>query len=127
MEILLVVSTALIENYFGEHNFLLKELYLLEKVSEPAIISDGLLLSSEQQAFAVVQHLDKNRVSLIVMLDDGQKNEISREIIELDPQRGILKKVFINNYLRVDMSHEFRALITAKDHSLALLQQGEII
>lgn len=65
--------------------FYWKELYLLEKVSESIIISDGLLLSSEQQVFAVVQHLDKNRVSLTVMLDDGQKNEILREIIELDP------------------------------------------
>ena len=77
------------------------ELHLLEKASEPAIISDGLLLSPEKQAFLVVQHLDKNKVSLTVVLDDGQKNEILREIVELDPQRGILQKVFINNYLRI--------------------------
>lgn len=103
------------------------ELHLLEKVSEPAIISDGLLISPEQQAFAVVQHLDKNKVSLTVILDNGQKNEILREVVELDPQRGILQKVFINNYLRIDMSHGFRALVIAEDHSLALLQQGEIV
>jgi len=75
----------------------------------------------------VVKHLDNNKVSLTVLLDDGQKNEILKEIVELDPQRGLLQKVFINNYLRIDMSHGFRALVIAEDHSLALLQQGEIV
>ena len=54
------------------------EVHLIEKVSELAIINDGLLLSPEQQEFAVLQHLDKNKVSLTVVLDNGQKNEILR-------------------------------------------------
>ena len=29
--------------------------------------------------------------------------------------------------MRIDMSHGFRALVIAEDHSLALLQQGEIV
>eukprot|EP01018_Ginkgo_biloba_P002301 Gb_00506 [translate_table: standard] len=103
------------------------ELHLLEKVNEPAVISDGLPLSEGEQAFAVVQHLDKNKVSLSVMLDNGEKSEFVKEIVELNPQRGILQKVFINNYVRTDMSHGFRALVVAEDHSLALLQQGEVV
>ena len=73
----------------------------------------------------MVQHLDKNKVSLSIMLDNGEKNEISREIVELDPQRGILQFLFIKNYPRIDMSHGFRALVIAEDHSLALLQKSE--
>lgn len=73
----------------------------------------------------MVLHLDKNKVSLTIMLDNGEKNEISREIVELDPQRGILQFFFIKNYLRIDMSHGFRALVIAEYHCLALLQQSE--
>ena len=54
------------------------ELHLLEKVSELVIISSGLLLSPEQQSFVLLQHLEKNKVSLTVVLDNGQKNEILR-------------------------------------------------
>ena len=38
----------------------------------------------------------------------------------------ILQKVFINNYLHIDMSHGFRALVITEYHSLALFQQCEI-
>ena len=58
------------------------KLHLLERVSEPTIISDGLLLSPEQQAFAVVLHLDKNKICLIVMLDNGENMKF----------HGIIKK-----------------------------------
>ena len=54
------------------------ELHLLEKVSEPVIIRDGLLLSPKQQSSAVLQHLDKKKVSLTIVLDNCQKNEILR-------------------------------------------------
>ena len=54
------------------------EIHLLEKVSELVIISNDLLLSPKQQLSAVLQHLDKNKVSLTVVLDNGQKNEILR-------------------------------------------------
>ena len=54
------------------------ELHLLEKVSELVIISDGLFLSPKEQSSTVLQCLDKNKVSLTVVLDNGQKNEILR-------------------------------------------------
>uniref|UniRef100_A0A0D6QZZ8 ER membrane protein complex subunit 1 n=1 Tax=Araucaria cunninghamii TaxID=56994 RepID=A0A0D6QZZ8_ARACU len=103
------------------------DLHLLEKVSEPAVISDGLPLSPGQQAFAVVQHLGNNKVSLTVLLDNGGKSEVLRETIEQDSQRGTIQKVFINNYMRTDMSYGFRALVVAEDHSLALFQQGVVV
>ncbi|MBA0681206.1 hypothetical protein Goari_012860 [Gossypium aridum] len=45
----------------------------------------------------------------------------------MDQQRGFVHKVFINNYIRTDRSHGFRALIVMEDHSLLLLQQGAIV
>ena len=54
------------------------EIHLLDKVSELVIISDGLLLSPKQQSSAAFQHLEKNKVSRTIVLDNGQKNEILR-------------------------------------------------
>ncbi|KAH9300827.1 hypothetical protein KI387_012410, partial [Taxus chinensis] len=68
------------------------DLHLLEKVSEPAVISDGLSLSPGQQAFAVMQHLEKNKASLTIFLDNGEKSEVLRETIEQDSQRGLIQK-----------------------------------
>ena len=45
----------------------------------------------------------------------------------MDCQSGLVHKVFINNYIRTDRSHGFRALIVIEDHSLLLVQQGEIV
>lgn len=103
------------------------ELHLLEKLSEPAVISDGLSLSPGQQAFAVIDHLENNKVSLTVLFESGEKSEVFRETIVQDSQRGLIRKVFVNTYVRTDKSYGFRALVVAEDHSLALLQQGEVV
>jgi hypothetical protein len=78
-----------------------------------------------QRTFSLVKYLDKSKVSLIVMLGNDQKNEISREIIVLYPQRDMLHIFFINNYLHIE-SHGFSVLVIVEDNSRVLLQQGEM-
>ncbi|KAL5058826.1 hypothetical protein RYX36_030430 [Vicia faba] len=50
-----------------------------------------------------------------------------KEDLVVDYQRGNIEKIFINNYVRTDRSHGFRALMVMEDHSLLLVQQGEIV
>ncbi|MCI07204.1 ER membrane protein complex subunit 1-like, partial [Trifolium medium] len=58
-------------------------------------------------------------------------NDWSRDLLKenlvIDHQRGNIEKIFINNYVRTDRSHGFRALMVMEDHSLLLVQQGEIV
>jgi hypothetical protein len=54
-------------------------------------------------------------------------SDLLKERIKLNQQRGFVHKVFMNNYVRTDKSHGFRALIVMEDHSLLLLQQGAIV
>ncbi|KAJ4958934.1 hypothetical protein NE237_026045 [Protea cynaroides] len=91
-----------------------------------AAFSDPFAFSKGQKAFALVQH-EGNRIQLTVKLDNGWTNNLLEESFEMDTQRGFVQKVFINNYIRTDRSHGFRALIVMEDHSLLLLQQGEIV
>ncbi|XP_031501489.1 uncharacterized protein LOC116265081 [Nymphaea colorata] len=102
------------------------ELVIIDKVKNPACVSDSLLLTEGQQAFAVIQQED-DKVSLRVKLDSGEQTELIKDNIRIDNQKGLVQKVFINNYIRTDKSYGFRALITMEDHSLLLLQQGEIV
>lgn len=101
-------------------------LEMIEKINAPAALSDSLSLSEGQHAFAMVQHLD-SKIYLTVKLDNDLRNSFLKESINMDHERGIVQKVFINNYLRTDRSNGFRALIVMEDHSLLLLQQGEIV
>ncbi|KAK1312088.1 hypothetical protein QJS10_CPA07g00797 [Acorus calamus] len=71
---------------------------LAEKIVDLAAVSDALILSDGQQAFATLQQ-DESTIHLIVKLV---------------------------NDLR-DRSDGFRALVVMEDHSLHLLQQGDIV
>ncbi|XP_010925904.1 uncharacterized protein [Elaeis guineensis] len=102
------------------------ELEVIEKFNHPASVSDVLTISGEQQAFAIVQHAE-TKIDFKVKLDKDLRNDVLKETVEMDPQRGHVQKVFINNYIRTDKSHGFRALIVMEDHSLLLVQQGEIV
>ncbi|KAL5729138.1 hypothetical protein ACHQM5_002128 [Ranunculus cassubicifolius] len=102
------------------------KLEVLEKVSYPAAVSDSLTFLEGQQAFGLVQ-LGGSKVHLTVKLDNDWNSDLLKESIEIDRQRGHVQKVFINSYIRMDKSHGFRALIVMEDHSLLLLQQGEIV
>ncbi|MQM09085.1 hypothetical protein Taro_041947 [Colocasia esculenta] len=102
------------------------EMEIVAKIHHPASISDALFLTEGQQAFAVVEH-EENKVHLTVKLDNDMKNVLIQESIVMDPQRGHVQKVFLNNYVRTDRSNGFRALFVMEDHSLLLVQQGEIV
>ncbi|GAV88692.1 DUF1620 domain-containing protein/PQQ_2 domain-containing protein [Cephalotus follicularis] len=102
------------------------KLEVVEKIDQEIAVSDALLLSEGQQAFALVQH-GGEKIHLKVKLGHNWNSDFLRESIEMDNQRGLVHKVFINSYIRTDRSHGFRALIVMEDHSLLLLQQGEIV
>ncbi|RWW02233.1 hypothetical protein BHE74_00044798 [Ensete ventricosum] len=102
------------------------ELKIIEKINHPSAISDALPLSKEQQAFAILQH-DESRIHYKVKFDTDLTSEVLKETIQMDGQRGNVDKVFINNYIRTDKTHGFRVLVVMEDHSLLLVQQGEIV
>lgn len=103
-----------------------KDLSLVETINSPAAVSEGLLLSSGLQAIGIVNQ-QGNKIHLNVKVDNDFENDLVKESIELDNQKGHVQKVFLNSYVRTDRSHGFRALIVTEDHSLMLLQQGEIV
>ncbi|KAL8137095.1 hypothetical protein V2J09_003096 [Rumex salicifolius] len=98
---------------------------ILDKISHPAAIGDSLSLM-EEHAFGLVQH-ENGKIHLSVKLGQDWNGELLKESIDMDQHRGTAHKVFINNYIRTDKSHGFRALVVMEDHSLLLLQQGEIV
>lgn len=88
--------------------------------------SDSLSLSEGQQAFAVVRHND-DKIHLTVKLADDMSFNFMEETVQMDRQRGVVDKVFLNSYVRTDRSNGFRVLIVMEDHSLLLMQQGVIV
>ncbi|CAL5431656.1 unnamed protein product [Camellia sinensis] len=101
-------------------------LEVVDKIDHGATVSDALSFLEDQQAFALIQHGD-NKIQLTVKQGHDWSNDLLKEGIEMDQQRGLVHKVFINNYIRTDRSYGFRALIVMEDHSLLLVQQGEIV
>ncbi|XP_052170277.1 uncharacterized protein LOC127786708 [Diospyros lotus] len=102
------------------------KLEVVDKIDCEAAVSDTLSFSESQQAFALVQH-GTSKIQLTVKLGNNWSNDLLKESIEMDRPRGLVHKVFINNYIRTDRSYGFRALIVMEDHSLLLVQQGEIV
>ncbi|MBA0764462.1 hypothetical protein Gotri_013811, partial [Gossypium trilobum] len=102
------------------------KLEVVEKTNHETVVSDALSISEGQQAFALVQHAGRN-IHLTVKPAHDWDSSLLKESIKMDQQRGFVHKVFINNYIRTDRSHGFRALIVMEDHSLLLLQQGAIV
>lgn len=101
-------------------------LEVVDKVDSAAVVSDPLLLSEGQKAFALIHHGD-GKIHLRVKLVHDWNNDMLKESIVMDHQRGLVHRIFINNYIRTDRSNGFRALVVMEDHSLLLLQQGEIV
>ncbi|KAM0057186.1 putative ER membrane protein complex subunit 1 [Helianthus debilis subsp. tardiflorus] len=102
------------------------KLNVMEKVDKTVVVSDALALSEGEQAFALVQQGD-SKIELSVRLVHDMSSNHLKETVKMDHERGFVHKIFINNYVRTDRSHGFRALIVMEDHSLLLLQQGEIV
>ncbi|KAK8553525.1 hypothetical protein V6N13_062327 [Hibiscus sabdariffa] len=102
------------------------KLEVVEKTNHEIAVSDALPISEGQQAFALIQHAG-SEIHLAVKLAHDWDSNLLKESIKMDQQRGLVHKVFINNYIRTDRSHGFRVLIVMEDHSLLLLQQGLIV
>ncbi|KAG2691845.1 hypothetical protein I3760_08G025100 [Carya illinoinensis] len=102
------------------------KLEVVDKIANAAAVSDALSFSEGQQAFALVEHVD-GKILLTVKLSHDWNSDFLKESIAMDHQWGLVQKVFINTYIRTDRSHGFRVLIVMEDHSLLLLQQGEIV
>ncbi|KAL6980107.1 hypothetical protein U1Q18_021757 [Sarracenia purpurea var. burkii] len=102
------------------------KLEVVDKIYHEAAVSDAPPFLEGQQAFALIQHVG-NEIQLTVKDGHEWGNNLLKESIKMDIQRGLVHKVFINNYIRTDKSHGFRALIVMEDHSLLLVQQGEIV
>lgn len=99
---------------------------VVDKVDHTAIVSDSLSFVNDQQAIALIQHGD-NKIQLTVKLISDWGNHLIKETIYMDRQRGLAQQIFLNNYVRTDRSSGFRALIVMEDHSLLLVQQGEMV
>ncbi|XP_010049094.2 ER membrane protein complex subunit 1 [Eucalyptus grandis] len=99
---------------------------LVEKIKEAAALSDAVSLSESQQAIALARH-ENQKLHIIIKPVHDWNIDLLKETIKIDNQRGLVHKVFINNYVRTDRSYGFRALIVMEDHSLLLIQQGEIV
>jgi ER membrane protein complex subunit 1 len=99
------------------------DLELIGKADQAGVVSDSLTLSEEEQAFALVHH-SSNAINIQVNING---RETLTEVIQIEEHRGRVNRVFLNNYLRTDKSHGFRALLVMEDESLLLVQQGEVV
>ncbi|KAL7096734.1 hypothetical protein ACP275_10G098300 [Erythranthe tilingii] len=102
------------------------KLIVVGQVGHTDAVSDALSLPEDQQGFALVQQGD-GKIFLTVKLGDDWTTNLIDDTVQMDHQRGLVHKVFLNTYVRTDRSNGFRVLIVMEDHSLLLLQQGEIV
>ncbi|KAL3825828.1 hypothetical protein ACJIZ3_021857 [Penstemon smallii] len=102
------------------------KLKIVDELDHATAISDSLSSLEGQQAFALVQN-NNDKILLTVKQGNDWTSNLLEETIQMDHQRGLVHKVFINSYVRTDRSYGFRALIVMEDHSLLLLQQGVIV
>jgi hypothetical protein len=102
------------------------ELAVVDKIDNTAAFSNALSISEDQHVFAFVQYED-NKIHLSIKDVNDWSRDLLKENLVIDYQRGNIEKIFINNYVRTDRSHGFRALMVMEDHSLLLVQQGEIV
>nr|GMD48424.1 ER membrane protein complex subunit 1-like [Ipomoea batatas] len=102
------------------------KLEVVDKVAYGAVISESLSLSEGNQAFGLIKH-GVGKIHLSVKSINDWGSNLLEESSAIDSQKGLVHKVFINSYIRTDRSYGFRALIVLEDHSLLLLQQGEVV
>ncbi|XP_060176971.1 uncharacterized protein LOC132607148 [Lycium barbarum] len=98
----------------------------VDTVPHPEAVSDSLPFSEGQSGFGLIQH-DGSKIHLTIRTGNDLKSYLLEESFEVDQHRGLVHKVFINNYIRTDRTYGFRALIVMEDHSLLLMQQGAIV
>eukprot|EP00850_Spirogloea_muscicola_P006456 SM000030S11465 [mRNA] locus=s30:825005:831618:+ [translate_table: standard] len=95
----------------------------------PVILTDSLELDDGRRVFAVVQPVGLETDHKIMIKTVATDSELlGQEVVSLGPERGTVLKVFLNAYLKKGGdAYGFRALVVCQDHSLALLQQGEVV
>jgi ER membrane protein complex subunit 1 len=101
-------------------------LEVVQTFDQPASVSSALPITEKDGAFAIVQHVG-SQIEFIVKFTGDLSNEILKERVNIDQHKGKVEKVFLNNYVRTDKSHGFRALVVMEDHSLLLIQQGKVV
>ncbi|KAL3700569.1 hypothetical protein R1sor_018591 [Riccia sorocarpa] len=107
------------------------QLSVQEVLEGSVVLSDSLHVVDDKHGVAILQAAEEKsssgKFSLRVVYADSWDTFAVKESVTLDSHRGSVKKVFLNAYLRTDRSYGFRALVVYEDHSLSLLQQGEIV
>ncbi|KAL2651139.1 hypothetical protein R1flu_019267 [Riccia fluitans] len=107
------------------------QLSVLEVMEGRIVLSDSLQVVDDKHGVAIVQAAEdkgsSGKFSLRVVYADSWDTFAVKESVTLDSHRGLIKKVFLNAYLRTDRTYGFRVLVVGEDHSLSLLQQGEIV
>ncbi|TVU16923.1 hypothetical protein EJB05_32927 [Eragrostis curvula] len=101
-------------------------LEVVQTFDQPASVGDALTITDKDGAFAIVQHVG-SQIEFVIKFTSDLSSEFLREKVNIDQHRGNVEKVFLNNYVRTDKSHGFRALVVMEDHSLLLIQQGEVV
>lgn len=101
-------------------------LEVVDTVPGVEAVSDSLSFAEGQTGFGLIQQ-EGGKIQLTVKSSNDWKSHFLKESIEVDQQRGLVHKVFINNYVRTDRTYGFRALIVMEDHSLLLLQQAAVV
>ncbi|XP_078431857.1 uncharacterized protein LOC144703543 [Wolffia australiana] len=103
-----------------------KEFKIIGELPFRVSLSSGLFLANGQQAFGIMRH-DESGAHFSVKLNTDFHTDVLHEKIKLGSQRGSVERIFLNTYVKTDKSHGFRALIVMEDHSLLLVQQGEVV
>ncbi|MCD7448371.1 hypothetical protein HAX54_041106 [Datura stramonium] len=74
------------------------KLEAVDTVSRVEAVSDSLPFSEGQSAFGLIQH-DGSKIHLTIKTDNDWKSHLLEEDFEVDQHRGLVHKVFINNYI----------------------------
>ncbi|KAI5083399.1 hypothetical protein GOP47_0003142 [Adiantum capillus-veneris] len=105
-------------------------LKVLEIFERPAVISNTLELLGNKTSVMAVQHVglvEDCKVALRIVTIEGDKDETSSHVLDLDCERGLVQQVHISGYLRKDKSCGFRALFVMEDHSLVFVQNSKVV
>ncbi|MCO5610303.1 hypothetical protein L7F22_064539 [Adiantum nelumboides] len=108
----------------NDHN-----LKVLEIFERPAVISNALEFFGNKTSVMVVQHVglaDDCKIALRIVTIEGEKDETTSHVLDLDCERGMVQQVHLSGYVRKDKSCGYRALLVMEDHSLVFVQTSRI-
>ncbi|KAG6553490.1 hypothetical protein Mapa_004402 [Marchantia paleacea] len=107
------------------------QLSVLEVLESSVVLSNSLNVVESKHATAIVELTEEGgsigKFTLRVVYANSWSTDAVKDSVNLESHRGLIRKVFLNAYLRTDRSYGFRALVVGEDDSLSLLQQGEVV